>query len=65
MTTLRIDLRIGESVRIGPHAVVTLEQKSGQMAKLAFEADPSVRITRIGDEAPKIGAAGGMIVDRA
>lgn len=55
---------MGESVRIGSHAVVTLEQKSGQVARLSFEADPSVRITRIMDDSPKIGAAGGMIVDR-
>lgn len=50
---LRLDLKQGESVRIGegPNAVViTLEDKSGRNARIAFEADRSVKITRVKDE---------------
>lgn len=46
-STLRLDLRPGESVRIGDHAVITLEEKSGNRARIAFEADRSVPITRV------------------
>lgn len=51
--TLRLDLKQGESVRIGegPNAVViTLEDKSGRNARIAFEADRSVKITRVKNE---------------
>lgn len=51
--TLRLDLKQGESVRIGegPNAVViTLEDKSGRNARIAFEADRSVKIARVKDE---------------
>lgn len=47
---LRLDLKPGESVKIGegPHAVViTLEDKSGRNARVAFEADRSVKISRV------------------
>lgn len=47
---LRLDLKQGESVRIGegPNAVViTLEDKSGRNARIAFEADRSVKISRV------------------
>lgn len=43
---LKIDLGPGESVRVG-EATVTLEEKSGQRARLAFEADRSVPIRRV------------------
>ncbi len=48
--TLRLDLKPGESVRIGDNIVITLEDKSGRSARIAFEADRSVKITRVKDE---------------
>ena len=45
MALLRIDIKPGESVRIGD-AVITLEDKSGKIARLAIEADKSVPISR-------------------
>lgn len=46
-STLRLDLKPGESVRIGDHAVITLESKSGKAARIAFRADRSVPITKV------------------
>lgn len=46
-STLRLDLRPGDSVRIGEHAVITLESKSGKAARITFRADRSVPITKI------------------
>ena len=43
---LKLELRVGESVRIGD-AVVTLEEKSGRIARLAIKAPQSVEIERI------------------
>ena len=43
---LKLELRVGESVKIGD-AVVTLEDKSGKVARLAIEADKSVPIVRV------------------
>jgi sRNA-binding carbon storage regulator CsrA len=50
---LRLDLKPGESVKIGegPNAVVmTLEDKSGRNARVAFDADRSVKIARVSEE---------------
>lgn len=44
---LNIELKVGESVRIGNYATVTLEDKSGQRARLSFKADKSIPITRV------------------
>lgn len=44
---LKIDLEPGESVRIGDYATVTLEEKSGQRARIAFQADRSIPIERV------------------
>lgn len=43
---LRLDLKVGESLKIGD-AVLTLEEKSGQRARFAIEADRSIPIARI------------------
>lgn len=43
---LRLDLKIGQSVRIGD-AIVTLDDKSGRLAKISIEAPKSVKIERI------------------
>lgn len=44
---LKIDLRPGESIRVGD-AVITLEEKPGQIARLSVQADKSVPISKIG-----------------
>lgn len=43
---LKLELRVGESVKIGD-AVITLDEKSGKVARLSIEADISVPISRI------------------
>lgn len=45
---LRLDLKIGQSVRIGD-AIVTLDDKSGKVAKLAIEAPKDVKVERVPD----------------
>lgn len=58
---LKIDLRPGESVRIGDVAVITLEEKSGKAARISFKADRSVPITKVSESSPaKIAAAVGI-----
>lgn len=44
---LKIELRPGESVSIGDLAVITLEEKSGKVARLAIEAEKSVPVARV------------------
>jgi sRNA-binding carbon storage regulator CsrA len=46
-STLRLDLKPGESVRIGDNVVITLEEKSGKAARIAFKADRSVPISKV------------------
>lgn len=43
---LAIDLKVGESVAIGD-TIVTLQAKSGQLARLQIVADKSVPVRRI------------------
>ena len=43
---LVIELRVGESIRIGA-ATVTLDDKSGKTARLSIEASKDVSIQRI------------------
>lgn len=43
---LRIELRPGEEISIG-NTIVRLESKSGQVARLAINADKSVPIQRV------------------
>lgn len=47
ISTLRMDLKPGESVRIGDGIVITLEDKSGKVARIAFQADRSVPISKV------------------
>lgn len=44
---LKLDIRPGDRVLIGDHAVITLESKSGNIARLAVQADKSVKIRRV------------------
>lgn len=43
---LKIDLRPGEAITIGD-AIITLEAKSGQVARLAVQADKSIPVQRV------------------
>lgn len=43
---LKLDLKIGESVRVGD-AIITLEEKSGRVARISFQADRNVPIRRV------------------
>ena len=43
MKSIVIELRMGESVSVGD-AVITLQEKSGQRARLRVTAPPSVRV---------------------
>ena len=47
LTVLKLEIRPGESIAIGNYAVVTLEEKSGKIARLAIQADKSVPVSRI------------------
>jgi sRNA-binding carbon storage regulator CsrA len=49
---LRIDLKIGQSIKIGDGITITLDDKTGKTAKLAIEADPSIRVQRVQPETP-------------
>ena len=40
---MNVDLRVGEVLNIGG-AAIRLEKKSGQIARLLIEADPSIEI---------------------
>jgi len=44
---LKLEIRPGESIAIGNVAVVTLEEKSGKIARLAIQADKSVPVSRV------------------
>lgn len=47
ITTLTLELRVGESVQIDSgKVVVTLAEKSGQRARLQFRADEDVSIKK-------------------
>lgn len=50
---LRIELKPGESVRIGDYATITLEEKSGSRARIAFDADRSIPIRRVSDNSTR------------
>ena len=49
---LKIDLRPGESIRIGDVAVVTLERKDGRIARLSIQADKSIPVSRTSSSSP-------------
>lgn len=50
---LKIDLKPGQKLQIGD-AVITLVQKSGQLASLVVDADKSIPVKKIAEEAPGI-----------
>lgn len=49
---LKIEISPGESIQVGHDVVVTLDRKTGQTARLSFEADRSIPIRRIEAETP-------------
>lgn len=58
---LKIDIRVGESVKIGNYAVITLDDKSGRIARLSIEADKSIPVSRVtGTGVAQIAAASGI-----
>ena len=63
MATLVMDLKQGESLNIGG-AVVTLESKSGQLARLSIVADKSIPVSRVAHPASVAAIASGGIVRR-
>lgn len=57
---LKMDLRPGESIRVGD-AIITLEDKSGRVARIAFRADKDVPIRRVTQgRAAKVAAEAGL-----
>ncbi|MBU9386633.1 carbon storage regulator [Burkholderia multivorans] len=61
---LKLDIKPGESVKIGDIAVITLEDKSGKVARLSIQADKSIPIQRTAPSptaqiAAKVGLSGG------
>lgn len=60
---LKLDIKPGESVKIGDIAVITLEEKSGKVARLSIQADKSVPIRRENGLTPaQIAAKSGLSV---
>jgi Global regulator protein family. len=60
---LKLDIKPGESVRIGDVAVITLEEKSGKVARLSIQADKSVPIRRVNSlTTAQIAAESGLAV---
>lgn len=59
MPMLKIELKPGQSLAIGD-AIVTLEEKSGQVARLAVQADKSIPVHRIqsGSSVAQVAAQG-------
>jgi hypothetical protein len=58
---LKIDIRVGESVKIGNFAVITLDDKSGKIARLSIDADKSILVSRVtGSSVAQIAATSGI-----
>ncbi|HJV52782.1 MAG TPA: carbon storage regulator [Noviherbaspirillum sp.] len=58
---LKLDIRVGESIAIGSLATITLEHKSGQIARLAIHADKSIPVQRVQTASTaQIAAEGGI-----
>lgn len=63
---LKLDLKPGESVRIGDYAVITMEEKSGKVARLSIQADKSIPIDRVNATTPaSIAAKVGLSAEAA
>lgn len=62
---ITIDLKVGETLRIGDVAMITMQQKSGQLARLTVDADSSVQIKKVQHHSPASIAASGGITGKA
>lgn len=52
VTAKTMDVRVGESVSIGGNITVTVQEKSGQRARLRFLADQDVTIEKVKTSKP-------------
>ena len=52
VTAKTMDVRVGESVAIGKNITVTVQEKSGQRARLRFLADQDVTIEKVKTSKP-------------
>ncbi len=41
---MKFDVRVGQSLAIGDDIVLTVEKKSGQLARIAVRADPGKKV---------------------
>lgn len=53
LTKMRLDLRAGECVRIGEDVYITLEEKSGKVARVTINAPQSKEIRRASNDNDK------------
>lgn len=60
MSTLKLEVRPGETITIGDNVTVTLEEKSGQVARLSFEADRNIPIRKSANTPAKVAAMAGL-----
>jgi len=60
MSTLKLEVRPGETITIGDNVTVTLEEKSGQVARLSFNADRSIPIRKAPNSPARIAAMDGI-----
>lgn len=60
MSTLKLEVRPGETITIGDNVTVTLEEKSGQVARLSFEADRDIPIRKSARPDARIAAMTGL-----
>lgn len=52
VTAKTMDVRVGESVSIGGNITVTVQEKSGQRARLRFLADQEITIEKVKTSKP-------------
>jgi hypothetical protein len=50
---LKIDLKPGQAISIG-EAIITLEAKSGQLARLSVQADKSIPVRKLQEQGPSV-----------
>lgn len=44
MSLMHLDLKVGESLKIGSDVTLTLQKKAGQLARLSIDAPANVRV---------------------
>ncbi len=50
---LKIDLKPGQAIAIGD-AIITLEAKSGQLARLSVQADKSIPVRKVQEQGASV-----------